>query len=303
MNTGRNNRMHFSVAIIVIGLGLVGLVPAAYGADAKGTYEETVEQLLPFNSGASLSLEGRNGSVKVRVWDRNEIKIVAKKRMKVGRAHSWLARLIGLKTPKIESEEDARAFLEQFTMEINGDADRLEVRTKRPPSAGHLNFSMSYEVVLPRDSEVSVRVTNGRIEITGVSGNVTAAATNGRITCHEISGALHARTTNGRIEFDGVRGELEARTTNGAISGRLAQLPARGSEVICRTTNGRIQLTVPRDSDFEVAIQSNSSRVSSDFNLHGDLTKRPKRLRGIVGEGGPLISLRSTNGAVDLEAM
>lgn len=302
MNTMRSNSRYNWVAMLVTGLGVVGLVPAAYCSDAKGTYEETVERQLPFNPGASLSLEGRNGNVDIRVWDQNEIKIIGKKRMKIRRANSWFARLIGLKYPNIESEEEALALLKQFTMEIDGDADGLEVKTKRPSSARHLSFTMSYEIVLPRESEVSVQVTNGRIEITGVNGNVSAATTNGRVTCNEISGSLHARTTNGRIDFDGVSGALEARTTNGKISGKIAALPKGDEEISCTSTNGSIQLAIPRDSDFEVEIQTRTSRISSDFDLQGDLTKRPRRLVGVVGKGGPRISLRTTNGAIDLNA-
>ena len=303
MDTARTKGMKICVGMLVMGLGVVGMVPAAFPAPAKGAYEETVERQLPFNPGAKLTLEGRNGSVEISVWDQDEIKIIGKKRMKIERVNSWFARLIGLKVPKIESDEDARRYLEQFTMEISGDADGLEVKTLRPASAGHLRFSMSYEIVLPRKSEVSVTVTNGRIEITGVSGSVDAKTTNGHLTFHEITGFVNARSTNGRIEFDEIRGGIKAQTTNGRIAGRLAALPADDAEITCRTTNGRIRLAVPRDASFEVDIRTRSSSVRSEFELTETTTDSPKHLEGIVGDGGPLISLRSTNGSVALEAL
>ena len=303
MDTARTNGMKICVGALVTGLGVVGIVPAAFPAPAQGTYEETVERQLPFNPGARLSVEGRNGNVEISVWDRDEIKIIGKKRMKIERVNSWFARLIGLKVPKIESDEDARRYLELFTIDVSGDADGLEVKTLRPASAGHLRFSMSYEIVLPRKSEVSVTTTNGRIEISGVSGSVGAETVNGRVIFRDITGPVHARTTNGRIEFDGIRGGIEARTINGRITGRLAAMPPSDVEITCRTTNGRIRLGVPRDANFEVDIQTRSSKVISEFELTETTTDTPKHLEGIVGEGGPRISLRTTNGAVTLEAL
>ncbi len=303
MNTTRSNSMFVCVAMLVVGLGAVGIAPEAFSAAAKGTYEETIERQLPFNPGATLNLEGRNGNVEISVWDQDEIKIIGTKRMRIERVSTWFARLIGLKVPDIESDEDAREYLQQFTMDISGDADGLDVKTSRPASAGHMRFTMSYEIVLPRESEVSVQMTNGRIEITGVSGNVGAEVTNGRVICHDIAGSLDARATNGRIEFDGITGGIEARTTNGRITGRLTALPSSDSEIRCRTTNGRIRLGVPRDANFEFEIQTRSSHVNSDFEFTTATTDGRRRLEGIVGDGGPLISLRTTNGSVELEAL
>lgn len=303
MNTVRSKSMKICAAMLVMGLGVAGIAPAAFPAAAKGAYEETVERQLPFNPGASLSLEGGNGDVEISVWDQDEIKIIGKKRMRIERLNTWFARLIGLKVPDIESDEDARAYLEQFKMDISGDADGLEVKTVRPASAGHMRFKMSYEIVLPRKSEVSVHMTNGRIEITGVRGSVEVETTNGSVICNEITGPVHVRTTNGRIEFEGLTGGIEARTVNGRISGSLAALPSSGAEITCRTTNGRVRLAVPRDANFEIELHSRSIELSDDFELTKTTADGPRRLEGTVGDGGPLISLRTTNGSVTLEAL
>lgn len=303
MNTQRSTRTYAPLIMLILGMAVLAVAPAALSADLKGAYEETIERQLPFNSGASLTLTERNGSVSIGVWDQNEIKIVAKKRMRVERASTWFARLIGLKVPKVESDEDAQAYLKEFTMVISGDADGLEVKTTYPSSAGNLRFTMSYEILLPREAQVSLHTTNGSIEVRGVKGTVEAESINGHITFRDISGAVHARTTNGRINLDGITGGIEARSVNGRISGGLAALPATGADVKCRTINGRISLGVPRDANFELDIQTRSGRVSSDFKLTRAKTQKPKRLEGTVGTGGPLISLRTTNGSVQVEAI
>ena len=303
MNTTRSTHVLASLMMLTLGMAVLAVAPAALSAELKGTYEDTIERQLPFNPGAALTLSGRNGSVDISVWDQDEIKIIAKKRMKVERGGSWFARLIGLKVPKVETDQDAEAYLKEFTMDISGDADGLEVKTSYPSSGGNLQFTMSYEIVLPREAEVSVRTTNGRIEVTGVKGTVDAKSVNGRVICRDITGAVHVRTTNGRIELDGITGGIEARTVNGRISGRLAAIPATNADITCRTTNGGIRLAVPRDANFELEIQTRSSRVSSDFELTRTTTQKPRQLEGTVGDGGALISLRTTNGPVELEAI
>lgn len=303
MKKSRSKGSMVCSSMLAIGLGVAAMAPTAFSDSAKGIYEETVERQLPFNPGATLSLEGRNGKVEVRVWDRDEIKIIGTKQMRIERASTWLARLIGLRVPDVETDEEAREYFEKFTMEISGDADGLEVKTSRPPSAGQLDFSMSYEIILPRKSNMSVEMSNGRLEIAGVNGRVDARSVNGRITCNEINGALLVRTVNGRLDLQQITGSIDAQTVNGRISATLAApLPSDG-EIICRTTNGGIRLGVPRDANFELKIQSRSSRVSSDFESIRLTEDRPKRLEGIVGDGGPLISLRTVNGPVELEAL
>lgn len=303
MNTTRSTHVHASLMLLTLGMAVLALAPAALSAEMKGAYEETIERQLPFNPGASLTLTERNGSVSIGVWKQDGIKIVAKKRMRVEHSGTWFARLIGLKVPKIESDEDAQACLKEFTMDISGDADGLEVKTSYPSSAGNLRFTMSYEILLPREAQVSLHTTNGSIEVTGVKGTVEAKSTNGHVTFRDISGPVHARTTNGRIDLDGITGEIEARTVNGRISGRLAALPATGADVKCRTINGRISLGVPRDANFDLDIQTRSSRVSSDFELTSVTTQKPKQLEGTIGGGGPLISLRTINGSIEIEAI
>ncbi len=79
-------------------------------------------------------------------------------------------------------------------------------------------------------------------------------------------------------------------------------LPPSGAEIACRTTKGSIRLAVRREANFEFELKGRSSKSSDDFELTRTTADGPKRLEGVVGDGGPLISLRTINGSVHLEA-
>lgn len=300
MNTTFQTALRATLLTLAIG-GIV-LAPSAQADSVTGDYTETIEREIPFDSGGSLSVTNRNGDIKVSVWDEDAIKLVAEKTMKVERAYSWFARLIGLKEPKIESEEDAKAYLEKFKVEVAGERDDLRINTVYPAEATNLRFHVHYRITVPRHAEVNIQTRNGTLTVTGVTGSVEAETTNGSVRLSDITGPAQARSTNGTIELDNIAGGIEARTVNGRIDAKLATAPGPKDEIVCRTTNGRIRLVMPAGANFDLLMRSSSGSLSTDFELASVVEDTKKRLEGTVGEGGPLVSLRTVNGRVALEA-
>ena len=299
---GQLNRRLF-LAVFAMAVTAVGLGGAARADSASGTYTDTVEKTLAFNEGASFTLHGRNGSVKINAWDEDELNIVGEKRMEIEGFTSWISRFIGLKAPKIESKEEAQEYLEKFKMEVTGDADGIDVKTVRPESASNLQFRMDYTISIPRRAEVWVELVNGGITIKGVTGSVEGRTVNGGVYFEDIAGPVTVRTTNGSIDLERIVGSVEARTVNGRLEVELASFSDGGGDISCRTTNGSIRLGVPEDSGFDLHVKSRTSRFRNDFTFSSTLKEDPREIEGIVGEGGPLISIKTTNGRVELEAI
>lgn len=304
MKTTQSKPLNIALLPIVLGAAIVLMDPTAYSDSRDDGYEDIIEVQLPFDSGASLILSNQNGSVKIGSWDKEEIKIVAEKRMRIERFGSWFLRLLGFKTPKIETDEEARVYLDQFTFEISGEADGMEIKTVRPSvSSVNLQFTMTYEILLPRNADVSVEVTNGKITIRDIHGEVGAETTNGSITLEEVSGNLYARTTNGSVKCEDISGGLRVRTVNGGIDVSFAEDAFVTDDINCRTTNGNLRVSIPADSEFELAARTSSGKIVSDFQLSSVTEESKKRLEGTVGNGGPTITLRNTNGSIELEAI
>jgi DUF4097 and DUF4098 domain-containing protein YvlB len=106
--------------------------------------------------------------------------------------------------------------------------------------------------------------------------------TNGDVKAIYVSGPIDAHTTNGSItlELTKLEGEVRAETTNGAITLRLSSFQEINGLLEAETTNGSISFDVP------VTLQS--------------MEKSRNHLRGRIGQGGPQISLKTTNGSIHL---
>ena len=119
----------------------------------RGAYHcEVREQTLPAPAGR-LSLDGqRNGGVSVRGWDRREMLVRA-------RIQAWG-----------KSDADVRAVASQIRIETGG----AFVRAVAPAGEDGRGISVSYEIFLPRESDLALKTYNGgttagrrgRIELT-----------------------------------------------------------------------------------------------------------------------------------------
>jgi DUF4097 and DUF4098 domain-containing protein YvlB len=64
------------------------------------------------------------------------------------------------------------------------------------------NTQVHYIVKVPASADVKFSTVNGGIELTGLSGRITADATNGGIKAHDVSGGITATTTNGGMDVE-----------------------------------------------------------------------------------------------------
>ena len=92
---------------------------------------------------------------------------------------------------------------------------------------------VAYTVRMPAGAEAKFTTVNGGVDVTGLSGRVTAETTNGGVTARDIAGTIEASTTNGGVEVD------------------LARLGEGGAKLEC--TNGGIKLRLPADSKATIS--------------------------------------------------
>ncbi len=238
----------------------------AAGSAAADAAEERFEKTFAFAPGQLLSLSNTNGDIFIEPWDRAELEVRARKRVKT-RGGS------------------AAEALEELRIDIDVEGGGIEIETVYPNwrrlfSWNDVSASVDYDIRLPRSADLDVRTVNGEIEITGMAGEIRLRSTNGGIAVFDSAGSVSASTTNGgiKVELDELSGEgMEFETTNGAIR---VDLPATArASVNARTTNGSI------DTDFAVAVRG---------------TVRRNRLEGDINGGGPRIDLRTTNGSIRL---
>ena len=217
---------------------------------------EIKEQTLP--AAGAISVDGRqNGGVSVKGWDRNEI----------------LARARIQTAAPTQAEADALA--QQIIIQTAG----AKIFANGPENRRDNYWSVSYEVFVPRRSDLSLTAHNGGISISDVQGRLEFTAVNGGVALRRVGGTVHGGTTNGglSIELTGDRWE--------------------GEEMDVKTTNGGISMSVPENYSAHLETGTVNGNLNIDFpvTVQGRITRE---LAVNLGSGGPTIRAMTTNGGV-----
>jgi hypothetical protein len=235
---------------------LAGCVDGGFGPAVR----ESVSQTRPMSPTGRLSLENTNGSVHVGTWDEPRVRIDATK------------------------TAATRQALERLEVAIDGEGDRIAIRTRQPHGGFFLHRAagVEYSVTVPRGARVSVRNVNGKVEIEGVMGPVQAS------------------TVNGSIEANDLGSEVEASTTNGSVEVEMARVDPSGHNRLS-TTNGSVRLVLPRDVGADVEAHTVNGAVHCEFDLAADTRVSRRSIEGRIGSGGARFELRTVNGSTHVE--
>jgi len=225
------------------------------------THCEMKEETLPAPKGAIMIDPGMNGGVAVKGWDRADVLVRAR---------------IDTAAP---SDSEARAMTSQIRI-TNGSG---HIQADGPTTADHdHNWSVSYEIFAPRNSDLDAKTHNGGIHLADLHGLIRFETTNGGVTLQRLAGDVHGSTSNGglTIELAGDHWDghgMDVETTNGGVK---LGLPARYSaHVEASTVNGGVK------TDMPITVQGRLSRQSLSFD---------------VGSGGATIRAYTTNGGVKI---
>jgi hypothetical protein len=75
-------------------------------------------------------------------------------------------------------------------------------------------------------------------------------------------------------------------------------------EVHASTSNSSITVRLPADAGASVSAHTSNSSITCDFDVSvhgGEISKH--RLEGVIGKGGPLLDLGTSNGSIKILRM
>lgn len=211
--------------------------------------------------GGRLSVDpGQNGGVTVKAWDGSGVLV----RSKVEAA--------GI------DEGAAKIVASQINVNTSGGA----VNVMGPATDNTKNWSVSFEIFVPRRADLNIKTYNGGIAITGVHGNIQFDA------------------MNGGVSLKGLGGDVEGKTMNGGLNVDLAGDRWDGTKLDARTTNGGVNLTMPErySAHFETATVNGRLNVDMPMTVRGEIGRK---LTTELGAGGPTIHVETTNGGVNVK--
>lgn len=206
----------------------------------------------------TLLVDGRdNGGVSFHGWDRNEVLVRA---------------LIGARA-------DSRAEAQDLAKQVRVVTDSYRIRADGPGNRRHASWWVSYEVWVPRRTNLEAETHNGGVSVEGVEGRMS----------------LHA--VNGGIALRDVAGDVRAETTNGGVAAYLSGNTWRGQGLDLETTNGGVTLEIPRNfnADLETGTVNGGMNIDFPITVQGSIGRR---INTKLGNGGPRLRLMTTNGGV-----
>jgi DUF4097 and DUF4098 domain-containing protein YvlB len=215
-------------------------------------------------AGGMISVDAsQNGGISIKGWDRADVLVRAQVR-----AYA-------------PTDDQARDLARQVNVQTAG----AQVRADGPTRNGQRYWSVTYEIFVPSRFSATLETVNGGVSISNVIGNLEFKTVNGGLSLRRVGGYVHGRTTNGgvSIELDGDRWE--------------------GQGLDVTTTNGGVNLRVPRNYSAQLEAHTSNGRINADEPQVQTQTQPGRRSTGIstpLGAGGAVLKVVTTNGGVFL---
>jgi hypothetical protein len=112
-----------------------------------------------------------------------------------------------------------------------------------------------------------------------------------------ITGPFRLDTKSKAVHLDDVSGEIHIQNRNATIE-LQPKLPLAPIDV--NNVHGDIRLNVPASAGFQLNAESTGGDINTDFNLQVDNERRNSSVHGSVGKGGPLVTLKSDHGTIEI---
>src|SRR5450432_1718074 len=162
---------------------------------AEGSFDRT----LHVTGSVNLQIETGSGSIHVRTGSSSEVHVTAHIR-----SSDWMGSAEG-RVQKLENNPP----VQQSGNDIRiGHIDDPELRH---------DISISYDVVVPANTELRSTSGSGSQEISGISGSLDANCGSGGMKISDIGSGVRAHSGSGDIDIDGTGGSVIVRAGSGSI--------------------------------------------------------------------------------------
>ena len=324
-----DRRLSIMIALLVMAC----IVPARSRA-AEGSFDRT----LKVTGAVQLDVSTGSGSITVRPGSSSSLEVHGV----IKANNSW-----GMSSGS--AEEKVRRLESNPPIEQDGNFIRI----------GHIedrelrnNVSISYELMVPSQTEVKCGTGSGNIEVEGIQGPAHASTGSGSISISNLGDEVNVSTGSGRIILGRVKGPVRASDGSGTIqasniagnfhlstgsgdiqlseissgdgnvstgSGNVqvtgvhgalrvgagsGSIRAQGNptgEWVLHTGSGSLTVRIDPGTSFDLDAHTDSGRIETVRSVTVQGTLRRGTLRGKVGNGGPLVNLRTGSGSIRID--
>jgi hypothetical protein len=266
-------------------------------------YKAREEKRFVLTGTPDVSLVTFDGAIEVRSWDRSELEVT------------------------IEKSGATKEVVDAITVRAEQDGNRVRVEARRPDShdwslRSVMNSSRQARILasVPRTCNLLARSGGGAIQIERITGRIEMRSGDGAVHGIDLEGDIRAETGDGQIKLEAVDGTLDIITGDGSIevSGRLKSVRAQtadGSVVLTAengstmrddwevsTGDGGVVVYVPDEFDANLDARTKDGVVRADTSIGLKVLddKGRGQLRATLGNGGPVLRIRTGEGSINL---
>jgi hypothetical protein len=317
-----NNRQISRVAILMqtkfsllaIAAAVMFVSAAAFASTPQGTFDKTFQ----VNGPVDLEVQTHSGDVIVRSGPSGSVSIHGK--IFVG--DHWLFGNRHADVSDIEQHPPLRQ---------EGNSIRIDYVNTR-------EISVDYEITVPEDTTIRSHSGSGDLTIEGTRGNVDLQTGSGDVKLSRLTGEVHLQTGSGDVRAMGISGpvrggagsgnievqetgsgDIDLHTGSGNVSVRGVQgtlhaeagsgdISAEGTQTgtwELRTGSGNVHVRLPADSAFDANISTSSGSLDVGapitMTVQGRVQESRKSIVGKVRGGGPLLTVRTGSGDIQIE--
>ena len=257
------------------GCDVIGV--AAQAARARGSFERT----LTVSGPVDLSVRTGSGDIQIRVGTTDRVQLT-------GRISAGPSR------DSAEAPAERVRFIET-TPPVVQEGNVIRIGETQGDQR-YNNVSISYELVVPPNTQIEARTGSGDQMIGSVDGAIRAQTGSGDIRIERTGGSLSAQTGSGDISAASVGGEVRAQTGSGDVE---VTQTARG-DVVVSTGSGDVVLKLPADAAYTLDARTGSGSISTSQPITVQGQMRRNHVQGTVRGGGNTVRVKTGSGSVDI---
>jgi len=291
---------------------LLTLTSCIVGVGDWERFNKDFHSSYPLKPGGRLSVETFNGSVDISGWDQNAVDISG---TKYGPSQEEADNLrvdidagpdsVSIRVPRPSERRNNQGARLTIKIPRNTQLDRIttsnsSIHTADGAGSARLRTSNGSIRVVDLRGDLEAETSNSSIELQGVGGNVRAHTSNGHIRAERVEGSVEANTSNSGVNVDVARPDKPVRIDTSNSGVELTLPPNFSSGVHIDTNNAPITLRMAAGTNARISARTSNASIDTEFEVRAQGELSRNRLEGVIGSGGPLIDLATSNGNIHL---
>lgn len=225
-----------AACLSLLTLALLPLTACRTAIAAEGHFQRTLQVTGPVD----LSIQTGSGRINVRTGGSSTVQVEGT----IQARNNFF------------SNDDAEKKVNYLESHPPIEQDGNVIKIGRVAESGMLrNVSISYELVVPPNTQLRSRTGSGSQEVEGISGPLDFSTGSGDIRASNISSSVHATTGSGQIVLDTVKEGVQASTGSGDIR-------ATGVGGSVRASAGSGNITVEQTGVADARVSTGSGNIT-----------------------------------------